>query len=62
MNSEDEADDWRHAVRYGDDTPPVFASVRDDNYSRGSLTSQPRTASPAYVAFLQRHKEVRDGR
>jgi hypothetical protein len=44
------------------DTPPLFSSVRDQPYSRGSLTSTPRTASPAYIAFLQRNKEVRDGR
>jgi len=43
------------------DTPPLFSSVRDQPYSRGSLTSAPRTASPAYIAFLQRNKEVRDG-
>jgi hypothetical protein len=45
----------------GDDTPPVFASVRDESYCRGCMTSQSRTASPQYVEFLKRHKEVKDG-
>lgn len=49
--------------RFGDDTPPLFSSVRDQPYSRGCLTSQARTTSPQYIEFLKRHhKEVRDGR
>lgn len=48
--------------RYGDDTPPLFSSVRDQPYSRGCMTSQARTMSPQYIAFLKKHsKEVRDG-
>lgn len=53
---------WAHEPRAGNDSPPLFASVRDQPYSRGSLTSQARTTSPAYIQFLQRLKEDRSGR
>ena len=43
--------------RYGDDTPPLFSSVRDQPYCNGCLTSQARTMSPQYLAFLARHRE-----
>lgn len=48
--------------RYGDDTPPLFSSVRDQPYSNGRITSQARTMSAQYIQFLQRNKETLDGR
>lgn len=41
----------------GDDTTPIMALVRDQPYSRGGITSESRTASPAYTAFLKRVKD-----
>jgi hypothetical protein len=44
------------------DTPPLMAKVPEPPPSHwGKLTSQSRTLSPQYMAFLQKHKEVRDG-
>lgn len=57
-----EIDQREFQSRVGDDTPPLFASVRDQPYCRGCLTSESRTASLDYQRFLQRHKEYRDGR
>lgn len=48
--------------RGGDDSPPIFNGVQDQPYRRGTLTSDGRTASEQYMRFLQKHKEVRDGR
>lgn len=53
----DGALEWQHEPRAGNDTTPLFSTVRDPHYSRGGLTSQPRTMSPAYIKFLERHKE-----
>lgn len=62
-NDEDASPLATDTGRYGDDTPPLFASVRDQPYSRGCMTSQARTMCPQYIEFLKRHtKEVRDGR
>ena len=48
--------------RIGDDTPPLMTKVPEPPPSHwGKLTSQSRTLSPQYMAFLQKHKEVRDG-
>lgn len=48
--------------KVGDDSTPLISLVREDPPSHwGSLTSQSRTLSPQYLAFLNRHKEVRDG-
>lgn len=47
---------------YGNDTTPLMAYVPEAPPSHwGKLTSAPRTASPQYLAFLKKHKEVRDG-
>jgi hypothetical protein len=45
--------------RRGDDSTPLMALVRDQPYVRGKLTSEGRTASREYQAFLKRN---RDGR
>ena len=48
--------------RYGNDSTPLVSLVPDPPPSHwGKLTSTARTLSPQYLAFLQRHKEVRDG-
>lgn len=48
---------------YGDDTTPLMALVPEAPPSHwGKITSAPRTASPQYLAFLAKHKEVQDGR
>lgn len=45
-------------TRYGDDTPPLMASVPEPLPSHwGKTTSQARTTSPQYMAFLNRHRE-----
>jgi hypothetical protein len=48
--------------RTGDDTPPLFHKVRDEPYRRGTITSVGRTASEMYQRFVNKHKEVRDGK
>jgi hypothetical protein len=49
--------------RTGDDTPPLMAGVPEPPPSHwGKITSQSRTLSPQYVAFLSRNKEARDDR
>jgi hypothetical protein len=59
----DEADeehvDGREFDSRRNDTTPLMALVRDPQYSRGMLTSQGRTASAQYQAFLQRSKDAR---
>jgi hypothetical protein len=46
--------------RYGNDTPPLMASVPEPPPSHwGVTTSQARTMSPQYIEFLKRHKEGR---
>lgn len=48
--------------RAGDDSPPLMAKVRDPAPATyGGVTSMARTLSAQYIAFLQRHKEVRSG-
>jgi hypothetical protein len=54
--------DEQELQRRGDDSPPLMNSVREPAPSHwGKITSESRTLSPQYVAFLQRNKEVRDG-
>ena len=43
----------------GDDSTPLVALVRDQPYGRGSLTSEGRTASREYQAFLERNRNGR---
>lgn len=63
MAIRDDHIDARDLPRYGDDTPPLMALVPEPPPSHwGKLTSQSRTNSPQYMAFLKKHKEVRDGR
>lgn len=38
----------------GNDSTPLVALVADDHYCKGTITSQGRTASPQYQAFLAR--------
>lgn len=63
MTIEDHTHDVRDLQgRYGDDTPPLMSKVPEPPPSHwGKLTSQSRTLSPQYLAFLKKHKEVRDG-
>jgi hypothetical protein len=49
-------------IRAANDTTPLVSLVRDDQYSRGKVTSQGRTASLAYQQFLERNRARRDGR
>ena len=63
MAISDDDIEMRKELRYGDDTTPLMALVPEPSPSHwGKLTSAPRTASPQYLAFLNRHKEVRDER
>jgi hypothetical protein len=49
--------------RYGDDTPPLMSRVPEPPPSHwGKLTSQSRTLSPQYIKFLNKHKEVQNGK
>lgn len=41
-------------IRGGHDSTPLVALVPEDPYRRGSITSQARTASEQYQAFLKR--------
>lgn len=44
--------------RYGNDTPPLMASVPEPPPSHwGTITSQARTTSPQYLEFLRRHRK-----
>ena len=65
MASDDQidAEEFRAATRYGNDQTPLMAYVPEPPPSHwGKLTSTPRTASPQYLAFLDKHKEVQRGR
>lgn len=64
-SNEDRIDieEFRAATRSGEDTTPLMALVPEAPPSHwGKITSTPRTASPQYLAFLARHKEVQGGR
>lgn len=45
--------------RHGNDSTPLMALVRDQQYVRGKLTSEGRTASREYQAFLERNRNGR---
>lgn len=63
MAIRDDHIDARDLQGHGDDTPPLMAKVPEPPPSHwGKVTSQGRTASPQYMAFLKKHKEVRDGK
>lgn len=60
--SSDDHIDVRDLRGGGDDSPPLVGKVPDPPVaSYGGVTSVARTLSPQYIAFLNRHKEVRDG-
>jgi hypothetical protein len=60
MADEDEIDRREFDdVATGDDSPPLMNLVHDKPYSRGSLTSQGRTASRQYQEFLERNRNAR---
>jgi len=60
MATEDEIDRREFDdVATGDDSPPLMNLVRDKPYCRGTLTSQGRTASREYQAFLERNRNAR---
>ena len=46
-------------VKYGNDSTPLMTFVRDQSYCRGTLTSEGRTASREYQAFLERNRNGR---
>lgn len=55
-------EELRAATRCGNDSTPLMAYVPEPPPAHwGKLTSTPRTASPAYIAFLKKHREVQDG-
>lgn len=41
-------------ARGGNDSTPLISLVHDKHYSRGGLTSESRTASSSYQAFVRR--------
>lgn len=57
MSDEPPIDPREFPQKAGDDTTPIMALVRDQPYSRGGITSESRTASPSYAAFLKRVKD-----
>jgi hypothetical protein len=59
MDSEEEIRRAQAALGLGDDSTPLVALVRDQPYARGSLTSEGRTASREYQAFLERNRNGR---
>lgn len=59
MDADDERVDQREFDSRRDDTTPLMALVRDKPYSRGTLTSEGRTASREYQAFLERNRNAR---
>jgi hypothetical protein len=61
MSEDDHIDRADLERRGGDDSPPLMNLVHDKPYVRGSLTSLGRTNSEAYLRFLKRSKEVRNG-
>lgn len=44
-------------LRVGDDTTPVFATVRDKRIGWGFMTSKPRSESKQYQEFLNRARK-----
>lgn len=53
-------DPYSLEIAVGDDSPPTmkYAPERQGS-SWGSMTSQPRTASSAFLAFVEKHKATR---
>ena len=61
--SDEHIDETELRSRCGDDTPPLMSRVPEPPPSHwGKLTSQSRTLSPQYMAFLKKHKEVQGGK
>ena len=59
MAVDDDDIDQREFDSRRNDTTPLMALVRDKPYSRGTLTSEGRTASREYQAFLERNRNGR---
>lgn len=59
MSDDDAEVDEREFDSRRNDTTPLMAFVHDKPYSRGGLTSQGRTASLEYQAFLERNRRER---
>ena len=59
MAVDDDEIDQREFDSRRNDTTPLMALVRDKPYSRGTLTSEGRTASREYQAFLERNRNGR---
>jgi hypothetical protein len=59
MAVDDDEIDHREFDSRRNDTTPLMALVRDKPYSRGTLTSEGRTASREYQAFLERNRNGR---
>lgn len=63
MAIRDKEIDLRDIGRCSNDTPPLMDLVPEPPPSHwGKVTSQARTASPQYIAFLKKHKEVQSGK
>jgi hypothetical protein len=58
-DSEEEIRKAQRVLGLGEDSTPLVALVRDQPYGRGSLTSEGRTASREYQAFLERNRNGR---
>jgi hypothetical protein len=59
MIDDDDIDKREFESRRGNDSTPLMALVRDQPYVRGMLTSEGRTASREYQAFLERNRNGR---
>jgi len=59
MAVDDDEIDHREFDSRRTDTTPLMALVQDKPYCRGTLTSEGRTASREYQAFLERNRNGR---
>jgi hypothetical protein len=59
MAVDDDEIDHREFDSRRNDTTPLMALVQDKPYCRGTLTSEGRTASREYQAFLERNRNGR---
>ena len=61
MATDEDIPELEFETRYGNDTPPLMASVPEPPPSHwGKSTSQARTLSPQYLQFLSKHRESKE--
>jgi hypothetical protein len=60
--ADQEKDDVTGLNRSPNDTTPLVAMVPDEPYRKGMITSNARTASLQYLAFLERARRDRSKR